>query len=110
MTTAADPATVDRCLHLGHGFREDERQSVVAILDRLDHHLAAEEAEHVRLDLHVKDPGQRGRKVTLECHIAGLPELVATSEREDMPAALAQVRDELVRQIDDLKSRRRPHH
>jgi ribosome-associated translation inhibitor RaiA len=110
MTTAKDPATVDACLHLGHGFREDERASVVSLLDRLDHHLASEEAEHVRLDLHVKDPGQRGRKVTLECRIAGLPELVATSERDDMPAALAQVRDELVRQLDEEKSKRSPRH
>jgi ribosome-associated translation inhibitor RaiA len=109
MTAAADPATVDRCLHLGHGFREDERPSVVSILHQLDRHLAAEEAEHVRLDLHVKDAGHPGRKVTLECRIAGLPELVASSDREEMPAALAQVRDELIRQLDDRTSRRRPH-
>ena len=108
MSTAADPATVAGCLRLGHGFHEDERPSVVTLLDRLDHHLANEEAEHVQLMLHVKDPGQRGRKVTLECRIAGLPELVATSEREDMLSALAQVRDELARQLDEQKSERRP--
>lgn len=108
MTTASDPATVERCLHLGHGFHEDERSTVVSILDRLDHHMASEEAEHVRLDLHMKDPGQRGRKVTLECHVAGLPEMVATSEEDDTKAALAKVRDELIRQLDDEKSKRRP--
>jgi ribosome-associated translation inhibitor RaiA len=109
-TPGPDDATVEQCLILGHGFHEDERATVVAILDRLDHRLVGEPADGVRFDLHMKDPGQPGRKVTLEAHIAGLPTMVATATDADTKVALAHVRDELLRQLSDQKSKRAPHH
>jgi ribosome-associated translation inhibitor RaiA len=112
MTTIPGPddATVEKCLILGHGFHDDERHTVVAVLDRLDHRLVGEPADGVRFDLHMKDPGHPGRKITLECHIAGLPTLVATATDDDTLVALAHVRDELLRQLSDEKSKRAPHH
>jgi ribosome-associated translation inhibitor RaiA len=83
---------------------------VVSVLDRLDHRLVGEPADGVRFDLHMKDPGHPGRKITLECHIAGLPTLVATATDDDTLVALAHVRDELLRQLSDEKSKRAPHH
>ena len=109
-TPGPDDATVEKCLHLGHGFHDDERATVVAILDRIDARLVGEPAEGVRLDLHMKDPGQPGRKVTLEGHVAGLPVMVATASDDDTKVALAHVRDELLRQLTDEKSKRQPHH
>ena len=109
-TPGPDDATVEKCLILGHGFHADERDSVVAILDRLDHRLVGEPADGVRLDLHMKDVGHPGRKVTLELHVAGLPTMVATADDEDTKVALAHVRDEALRQLSDEKSKRAPHH
>lgn len=112
MTTIPGPddATVEKCLHLGHGFHDDERATVVSILDRLDSRLVGEPAEGVRLDLHIKDPEHPGRKVTLECHVAGLPEVVGTATDEDIKVALAHVRDEVLRQLTEEKRKRQPHH
>lgn len=109
-TPGPDDATVDKCLILGHGFHDDERHTVVSILDRLDHRLVGEAASGVRFDLHMKDPGQPGRKITLECHIAGLPTMVATATDDDTKVALAHLRDEMLRQLTDQKSKRAPHH
>lgn len=110
MTTATNPATVDKCLSIGNGFHTDERDSIVSTLSKLDQHVANETADNVRFDLHEKEPGHRGRKVTLECHITGLPVLIATSEHDDIHSALTDVRDEMIRQIDDRKDKALPHH
>ncbi len=108
-TPGPDDATVEKCLHLGHGFHADERPTVVGILDRLDSRLVGEPAERVRFDLHVKDRQHPGRKLTLECHIAGLPTLVATAHDDDIKVAIAHARDELLRQLTDTKDKRHNH-
>ncbi len=46
--------------------------------------------------------------MTLECWIAGRSRLVATSSLRRLPAALAEVRDDLRRQLDDAKTRTEP--
>ncbi len=109
-TSDRTPATVDRCLRLGHGFAEAERPDVVAALSGLDAHLAAESADVVDLDLSVKDRDAAQQRVTLLCRIAGLPEVVATAEERDLHRALTRVRDEAVRQVTDERTRRRPDH
>ncbi len=109
-TPGPDDATVSQCLQLGHGFHEDEREKAVSVLDRLDHRLVGEPAAGVRIDLHAKDRDHPGQKVTLEAHVAGLPTMVATSERDDLWAAVTQVRDEVLRQLNDEKDKRRPNH
>ncbi len=48
------------------------------------------------------------RRTTLEGWFAGHLPLVATSSRTDFHAALAEVRDDLVRQISDAKNRTEP--
>ncbi len=108
-TPGPDDATVEKCLVLGHGFHEDERATVTTILARMDSHLAGQSADQVRLDLHMKEPGQRGRKVTLECHIVGLSPLLATSADDDTKVAIAHIRDEVIRQLDDQKAKRLEH-
>jgi ribosome-associated translation inhibitor RaiA len=109
-TSDANDATVAACLQLGHGFHEDEREKVLGILDKLDHRLAGESEDKVRLDLMVKDREGRDQKTTLEVHIAGLPLIVGTSHREDIWAALAEVRDDALRQLDDFKKKHQQHH
>jgi hypothetical protein len=108
-TPGPDDATIEKCLTLGHGFHADERATVVAILDRMDGRLVGEPADGVRVDLHMKDVGHPGRKITLELHVTGLPTMVATADDEDTKVALAHVRDEALRQLSDQKSRRHAH-
>jgi ribosome-associated translation inhibitor RaiA len=111
MSTSPSPsdATVAQCLQLGHGYHADERDKVVEILHKIDHRLVGEPAERVRFDLMVKDREGKDAKTTLECHIAGLPTLVATSHDSDPWVAVAEVREELLRQLKETKNRAHPH-
>lgn len=111
MSTSPSPsdATVERCLRLGHGFHEDEREKVVGILAKIDHRLVGEPADRVSLELMVKDRESRDPRTTLEARIAGLPQLVATSSEDDVWVAVAEVRDELLRQLGDAKERAHEH-
>lgn len=106
MSTASDPATVEKCLRLGRGFAADERPDIVQLFRKLDSHLAGDPADTVVLELHQKDPDQRGSKITLECQVTGVPMLVATSEKENRREALQEVRDDLVRQLEARKTKR----
>jgi ribosome-associated translation inhibitor RaiA len=112
MSTTPSPsdATVAECLHLGHGFHEDEQDRLVEILDKLDHRLTGTPADRVRLEIQVKERDQAGQKVTLEGQVGGLPAIVATSDKDEVWAAVADARDEFIRQLADEKSRRQPHH
>lgn len=111
MSTSPSPtdATVAECLQLGHGFHADERERIVEILSKIDHRLVGEPADRVRFDLMVKDREGRDAKTTLEAHVAGLPTIVATSHQADPWAAVAEVRDELLRQLNEAKTRAHPH-
>jgi ribosome-associated translation inhibitor RaiA len=112
MSTTPSPsdATADKCLHLGHGFHEDERERVVGILDKLDHRLVGVEADRVRLEIQVKNRDQSGQKVTLDGQVGSYPAMVATSDKDEVWAAVADARDEFIRQLNDEKTKRQPHH
>lgn len=109
MTTHPSPtdATVDKCLDLGHGFHEDERDKVVEILQKLDHRFHGTEEDRVQLVLMVKDRDHNDQKVTFEAYVAGVPAIVATAEDEDLWAAVAHVREEFLRQYNDWRDAHR---
>lgn len=109
-TPKSDDATVAKCLQLGHGFQEDERDRIIGILDKLDHRLVGMAADSVRLELSVKDREHLDQKVTLEGFFAGLPTLVGTSFEQNVYAGVADVRDEVLRQLDEYKKRQQDHH
>ncbi|MEU4745554.1 HPF/RaiA family ribosome-associated protein [Actinosynnema sp. NPDC023658] len=69
-------------------------------------------ADQVDLAISLKDRQGAEQRVTLECWINRSPRLhlVATSSKRDLPAALSEVRDELVRQVDEAKTLREPRH
>ena len=56
----------------------------------------------------MKDSGGPDQKVTLQAWLAGRAHLVATSHAPDLDHALADVRKDLIRQIEDERSRREP--
>jgi ribosome-associated translation inhibitor RaiA len=95
-----DDASVEKCLILGHGFHESDRQKILEILAKLDHRFVGLHDDRVQLELLVKDRDHNDQKVTLEAGIAGA-HLVATAEEEDLWAAVAKVRDEFLRQFND---------
>lgn len=104
----SDP-TVAEVLQLANGIKSAERDRVVAALGRLDERLRSFPAGTVELQLGVKDRDTPGQRTTLEAWIAGQgPRIVATSNRANFDAALAEVRDDLIRQITDAKNRTEP--
>jgi ribosome-associated translation inhibitor RaiA len=101
---------LDEQLRLGTGFGLTDRPWVVKTLAGLEPHLNGWRAEKVDLEISVKERDGRDQRVTLEAFLGGWPPLVATSANSDLDYAIAEVRKELVRQIEDEKSKRDPSH
>ena len=110
MSAVANPATVDECLRVGHGFTQGDRNWIAEQFGPLDARLAAFHADATELEITVKDREARGQKVTLECWIAGRQKVVTTSAEEDLRAALNDVRDDLRRKLNDAKTKQEPRH
>ncbi|MER7440466.1 HPF/RaiA family ribosome-associated protein [Micromonospora avicenniae] len=110
MSAVTNPATVDRCLRVGAGFSQGDRNWIVEQFATLDARLAAFHADATELEVSVKDRNARGQKVTLECWIAGRQKIVTTSAEEDLRAALNDARDDLRRRLNDAKTRQEPRH
>ncbi|MGM1057972.1 HPF/RaiA family ribosome-associated protein [Saccharothrix sp. Mg75] len=101
---------VDRRLHLATGFSASERDWVCEHLASLGSRLRSFRDDRIELEISVKDREGVEQRVTLECWINRTPRLhlVATSSKRDLTAALGEVRDELVRQVDEAKTRTEP--
>jgi ribosome-associated translation inhibitor RaiA len=108
-TESGATSVVDR-LRLDHGFGQADQEWVTKALAGLATHLNGWHADQVDLEISVKERDGNDQRVTLEASIAGLPKLVATSAEADLYQAIAEVRKELIRQIEDQKSRRDPSH
>ncbi len=100
--------TVAGTLRLSNGVAPAEFDRVVAALGRLDERFRSYPAGTVELQLSVKERGTPSQRTTLEVWIAGQQRVVATSSRTDFDGALAEVRDDLVRQLTDAKNRTEP--
>ncbi|WP_433060313.1 HPF/RaiA family ribosome-associated protein [Dactylosporangium sp. CS-033363] len=108
MSVATDPATVDKCLRVGAGFSQGDRNWIAEQFATLDARLATFKADATELEVSVKDREAPGQKVTLECWIAGRQKIVTTSGEEELLAALHDVRDDLRRKLNDSKTRQEP--
>ncbi|NKE57815.1 HPF/RaiA family ribosome-associated protein [Lentzea sp. PSKA42] len=107
-----DTAVITNRLHLATGFLSNERGWVVERLAALGSRLRSFHDDQVDLEISVKDRRGVEQRVTLECWINRTPRLhlVATSSEPDLPAALNEVRNELIRQVDEAKTRTEPRH
>jgi ribosome-associated translation inhibitor RaiA len=103
-------SVLDERLRLDHGFGLADQEWVTKALAGLVPHLNGWHADQIALEISVKERDGNDQRVTLEASIAGLPKLVATSAEADLYQAIAEVRKELIRQIEDQKSRRDPSH
>ena len=81
-------------------FRPEEYDGVRRLMfGRLERRLSRWRPEKVELELSIKERDTDSQRTVLECWIAGLPKLVATSNESDVDKAVVEVRDDLVRQI-----------
>ncbi len=100
--------TLDERLRIGAGFAEVDRPRIVGALSVLTPNLSGWEHDQVDLEVSLKDTEGPDQKVTLQAWLAGRAHLVATSHARDLDHALADVRRDLIRQIEDERSRREP--
>lgn len=98
-------ASLDR-LQLGTGFSDDERDRVIERLAQLGRHLARFPADGTYLELNVKERGTTSQSLSLVAELPRYGRLVATSQEDDLRAALADVREDLIRQITDAVGKR----
>lgn len=108
--TPEGKAVIVQRLQLKTGFLASERDWVSGHLAALGSRLRSFRDDQVELEISLKDRRGVEQRVTLECWINRSPRLhlVATSSKRDLPAALSEVRDELVRQVDEAKTRTEP--
>ncbi len=102
------PGTLDEHLRFGAGVAAADRPRILEALSALAPHLSGWEHDQVDLEVSLKDTEGPDRKVTLQAWLAGRTHLVATSHERDLDHALAEVRRDLIRQIEDERSRREP--
>ncbi|WP_233159702.1 HPF/RaiA family ribosome-associated protein [Actinophytocola xanthii] len=97
-------------LHLATGFLSSERDWVVQRLAALGTRLRSFRDTQIDLEISLKERHGSGQQVTLECWISRTPRmhLVATSTARELAAAVNEVRDDLIRQVDDAKTRTEP--
>jgi len=104
----SDPGVIAERLRLGSGFSAAEREPIVERMGALDRRLATFPTEDVDLELSVKERDTPSQRVVLECWIARWPRTVATSTLPGIDEAVSEVRDDLVRQLNDRKTRAEP--
>ena len=107
-TENSPTGTLDEHLRLGAGFAAADRLRILGALSALAPHLSGWEHDQVDLEVSLKDTQSPDQKVTLQAWLAGRSHLVATSHERDLDHALAEVRRDLIRQIEDERSRREP--
>jgi ribosome-associated translation inhibitor RaiA len=105
-TESSPTGTLDERLRLGAGFTAADRPRILGVLSALAPHLSG--WEHDQVEVSLKDTEGTDQKVTLQAWLAGRAHLVATSHERDLDHALAEVRRDLIRQIEDERSRREP--
>ena len=99
--------TIQDRLRIVPEFRSDERAGILEVLfGRLERRLAHWKPEQVELELSVKERDTPSQRTVLECWIAGVPRMVATSTESDLDRAVVEVRDDLFRQLNRYVTRR----
>jgi ribosome-associated translation inhibitor RaiA len=107
-TEVGPTGTLEERLRLGAVNAAADRLCILGALSALAPHVCGWEHDQVDLELSLKDTEGTDQKVTLQAWLAGRIHLVATSHERDLDRALADVRRDLIRQIEDERSRREP--
>jgi ribosome-associated translation inhibitor RaiA len=102
------PATVADSLSLNGDINDGEFDMIVDHWSKLDARLRSFDSGTVSMQLFVKERDTKSQHVTLDVRIDGHNPLVATSSNSDFDRALNEVRDEMIRQITDMKTKTEP--
>ena len=106
--TNQHPATVADRLSL-HGEMDDgDFDMIVDHWSKLDARLRSFDSGTVSMQLFVKERNTKSQHITLDVKIDGHNPLVATSSNTDFEKSLNEVRDEMIRQITDMKTKSEP--
>lgn len=97
---------VDR-VRLGGGFSEGDRALIGGTLSQLLSRVATSDRIW-ELELSVKDREAPGQRVTLEAWVPGQDRFVASSDEEDLRAALNDVGADVLRQFAKARDRQTP--
>lgn len=103
---AREGASVQQ-IRIGAGFGAAEHDNLRQQFSKLNRRLKTFPADAVELELSVKDRDTTSQKVTLEAWLPKFPHIAATSQEGDLHDALMDVREDLLRQIDDEVSKRK---
>ena len=95
-------------LHVGVGFKEEERRHVLETLSTLGPHLGRWDLRDIIVDVSLQDRGGKEQRVTLRTRLPGLPPLVAVADNPDLTRGLGEAKHELIRQVEQQKSEREP--
>jgi len=108
--TPEESTVIAERLHLATGFLSSERDWIVRRLAALGSRLRSFPDTQIELEINLKERHGSGQQVTLECWISRTPRLhlVSTSTARELAVALNEVRDDLIRQVDDAKTRTEP--
>jgi ribosome-associated translation inhibitor RaiA len=98
----------EHAIHVGTGFRAQERPHVVEALATLGAHLRRSNPDAVGVEVSVQDRGGKEQRITLRTTLPGYPRLVAVAADRDVTQALSHAKRELITQIDHHKSAREP--
>src|SRR3546814_10775497 len=94
-------------LRFGSGFTADDHAKVTERLSALERRLSGY-GDKVDLEISVKVRDTASQRVVLDCQIAGQPRSVATSTLPNLDDAITEVREDLIRQLNVLKTRSEP--
>jgi hypothetical protein len=92
-------------LRLGTGIAMSERDQIISQFAPLGARLRSVEPDSIDMELSVKERDGADQRVTLELWMAGRDRLVSTSSRSDVTSALQEVRDDMVRLLNDSITR-----
>ena len=94
--------TIEDRLRVVPEFRPDEYDRVRELLlkGRLSRRLSRWDPSDIELEISVKGRDTNEQRMTLECWIAGIPRMVATSTLPELEAAVHECRDDLYTQVD----------
>jgi hypothetical protein len=108
--TGTKEDVISRRLRLAAGFLDSERDWIVQRLASLGPRLRSFPDGRVDLEISLEHRGGAEQRVTLECWIrrASPLHLVSTSSARELALAVNEVREGLVRQIDDARNRTEP--
>jgi ribosome-associated translation inhibitor RaiA len=102
------PPIVENALRVHGHLETHEVVDLVAHWAKLDQRLQSFRDRTIDMDLHVNERDTPSQHITLDLQIGGFKSFVAKSSASSLSRGLNEVRDEMIRQLTDAKTRSEP--